>query len=89
MKAELLKLLKMDERNLIQKSKLNWLKLGVKSTSFFLRFLAAKKRKNLISELTNEQGISTTSYREIEELILSFYSTLYERSIVRVITIIV
>lgn len=72
LKAEFLKILKEDERNLIQKSKLNWLKLGDENTSFFHRFLAAKKRKNLISELINDHGHSTTSFREIEVLILNF-----------------
>lgn len=70
-----------EERNLIQKIKLNWLKLGDENTNFFHRFLDAKKRKNLISKLINEQGSSTSSFREIEDIILDFYSSLYSKSI--------
>lgn len=66
-----------DERNLMEKRKLNWLSLGDENSKFFHRFLSAKKRRNLISELINDKGAVTTSYKEIEELILRFYNTLY------------
>lgn len=81
LKAELLEIVKLDERNLIKKSKLSWLKLGDENTSFFHHFLSAKKkgRENLISELTDDQDISTTSFREIERMILNFYSSLYTK----------
>lgn len=73
LKAELLSLYRLEERNLILKSKLTWLKLGDENSSFFHHFLAEKNRRNLISELINEQGILTNSFREIENLILGFY----------------
>ena len=44
-KAEILSIYQFEERNLIQKSKLNWLSVGDENTEFFHRFLNAKKRK--------------------------------------------
>ena len=59
-KSDLLAIYRREERDLIQKSKLNWLKSGDENTSFFHRFLAAKRRHSLISELIDDQG---TPYR--------------------------
>lgn len=53
LRAELMTIYRLEERNLIQKSKLNWLTLGDENSNFFYRFLAAKKRRNLITELIN------------------------------------
>ena len=60
LKADLLELHKREERDLIQKRKLNWMKLGDENTKFFHRFLSAKKRRNLISELVNDQVVNST-----------------------------
>lgn len=49
LRAELFNLYMEEERNLIQKSKLNWIRMGDENTRFFHCFLAAKKRRNLIS----------------------------------------
>lgn len=62
LKVELLERSMIDERNLIQKSKLNWLKLGGENSSFFYHFLAAKKRKNLITKLIDEDGSILSSF---------------------------
>lgn len=59
---------------------MNWLSLGDENSKFFHRFLLAKKRRNLISELVNEQGQITTSFKKIEEIILRFYNSLYTKS---------
>ena len=79
LEADLLELYRREERDLIQKSKLNWMKLGDKHTKFFHRLLAAKKRRNLIFELANDQGVPTSLYMEIEGLILDFYRSLYTK----------
>ena len=50
-------------------------------TSFIHRFLVARKKKNLITELVNEQGVPTKSFRELEGLILDFYGNLYAKSL--------
>lgn len=56
-KGDLMNLYIMEERNMIQKSKLNWLKLGDENTSFFHRYLSTKKRKNIITELVSNYGL--------------------------------
>lgn len=68
LKAELFSLYRTEERNLRQKSKLNWLSLGDENSRFFHRFLAAKKRKNLIKELVGDQGSPTKSFKRLKTL---------------------
>lgn len=53
LKTELLAFYRLEKVNLIQKSKLNWIRLRDENTSFFHRFLAAKKGRNLIPKLVN------------------------------------
>ena len=79
-KSDILAIYRREERDLIQKSKLNWLKLGDENTSFFDRFLAAKKRRSLISKLIDDQGTPTVSFNGIESLIIEFYKSLYTKS---------
>lgn len=43
-KGDLMELYLLEERNNIQKSKLNWLRMGDENTCFFHKFLAAKRR---------------------------------------------
>ena len=73
LQADLLSIYRIEERNQIQKSKLNWLKVGDENSGFFHRFLNAKKRVNLITELMDDIGAVTRSFHDIEGWILSFY----------------
>ena len=70
---------RVEERNCIQKSKLNWLVVGDDNTGFFYRFLNAKKRGNLITKLVDEQGEARKSFWDIERLLLGFFDGLYKR----------
>ena len=79
LQAELLSFYQNEERNYIQKSKLNWLSLGDENTDFFHRFLNAKERRNLITELKDDNGVVSTSFHDIERLVLEFFETLYTR----------
>lgn len=69
----------LEERNLIQKSKLNWLRLGDENTSFFYRFLAAKKTK-LFTEILSLDEVPITSFRAIEGEILHYFEPLYKKA---------
>ena len=80
LQAELLSIYQNEECNYIQKSKLNWLSLGDENTGFFDRILNAKKRRNLKTELKDDNGVASTSFRDIERLVLEFFDTLYKNS---------
>ncbi|XP_038904301.1 uncharacterized protein LOC120090656 [Benincasa hispida] len=80
LKADLLALYQLEEKSLIQKCKLKWLKEGDENTSFFHRFLSTRKRKNLFAKLLNDQDLPTRFTRDIEDIILGFYSLLYSKS---------
>ena len=56
LKANLLELHRREERDLIQKSKLNWMKLGDEDTKFFHRFLAAEKKKIYDFQISERQS---------------------------------
>ena len=45
LKTDLMFLYRIEETSLIQKSKLNWLKLGDENTNFIYRFLGGKKKE--------------------------------------------
>lgn len=47
--------------------------------SLSFHFLAAEKRRNLITELINDQGVATRSFQEIECLILDFLDCLHKK----------
>ena len=51
--------------------------MGDENSRFFHRFLVAKKRRNLISKLLDDQDKLTNSFRDIENIILNFYMSLY------------
>ncbi|TYK07162.1 putative reverse transcriptase - beet retrotransposon [Cucumis melo var. makuwa] len=65
LQADLLSIYRIEERNQIQKSKLNWLKVGDENSGFFHRFLNAKKRVNLITELMDDIGAVTRSFHDL------------------------
>lgn len=73
-KVDLLNLYLLEERNLIQKSKLNWLKLGDENTKFFHRFLSAKRRRYMITELSSDSNMVLHSFRDIESEILGYFT---------------
>lgn len=62
LQAEILSIYRIEGHNFIQKSKLNWLAVVDENTSFFHRFLNAKKKKNLITELKDDEESMTKSF---------------------------
>ena len=49
LEADFLELYRREKRDLIQKNKLNWIKLGDVNTNLFHGFLATKKEKSIVS----------------------------------------
>ena len=61
----------------IQKSKLHWLREGEENSSFFRRWVSARKSKSIISSLVSIDGKTLVTEKEIVDEILSFFSNLY------------
>lgn len=77
LQVDLLMLYVDSERNLFQKNKIQWLKERDENSSFFHKYLAARKRKSVIFELINEYGQTLVNQKDIEEEIFTFFERLY------------
>lgn len=64
---------------MVQKCKVHWLKEGDENSKFFHQYLAARKRKALISELKNVNGIYLLYPRNINAEIIGFSEDLYRK----------
>lgn len=66
------------ERVLTHKCKIHWLKEGDENSSFFHQYLAARKRKTMIIEISDSNGLILLNEQDIEEAIIGFFwPTLY------------
>ena len=55
--SELIKfLLELEEIHVMQRSRAGWLKHGDRNTSFFQAFASARRKKNLIKKINDDQG---------------------------------
>lgn len=64
--AELRKWLSVEEIALMQKSRIQWLKLGDENNQFFFRAMKESYIKNTIDFLYNDQGEKLTEYDDIQ-----------------------
>jgi hypothetical protein len=53
---EIEKLLEMEELHWAQRSRINWLQFGDKNTSYFHNFASARRQKNRIKKLMDDNG---------------------------------
>lgn len=82
LKRDLLGIYILEERNLIQKRKVQWLREGDENTGFFHRVLVVKKRRAFVMELFDVQNNIHLNQPEIEAEIVDFFKTLYSNSII-------
>lgn len=60
-----------------QRSRVDWLKEGDRNTKFFHSKASARKRKNRISGLEDEQGIWNEEEEEVERLFCEYFKDIF------------
>ncbi|KAL6213916.1 hypothetical protein ACLB2K_013355 [Fragaria x ananassa] len=76
--TKLQELLSAEETIWIQRSKSLWLKVGDRNTAFFHRRASNRKQRNTIKGLNNSNGVWVTKPNEIEEIVTSYYNSLFD-----------
>ncbi|XP_059436514.1 uncharacterized protein LOC132169501 [Corylus avellana] len=60
-----------------QRAKMHWLKNGDKNTRFFHECVKQRRRKNIISQIDDEEGRRWSNPREVERAFCSYYQNLF------------
>jgi hypothetical protein len=76
--AELIDLLlKQEEMHWMQCSRANWLRHGDRNTSFFHHYATARRKKNFIKKLKNDQGEWSEGTDQLNPLIFHYFANLF------------
>ncbi|XP_049388958.1 uncharacterized protein LOC125853328 [Solanum stenotomum] len=75
-KVELERWINIEESILMQKSRVQWLKLGDANTSYFHACLKSRKSQKQITQLMSLEGIVLSSGSQVEREITKFYKQL-------------
>ncbi|KAL0320135.1 UNVERIFIED_CONTAM: hypothetical protein Sradi_5275000 [Sesamum radiatum] len=63
-----------------QRGKAQWLKEGDRNTQYFHARASARRPKNSISRLRNEEGVWCDSVEDIQQIILGYFTGLFQSS---------
>jgi hypothetical protein len=70
-------LLEQDEVYWAQRSRADWLQFGDRNTSFFHNFASARRKKNRITKLKNDDGDWVEGTDPLKPLILNYFANLF------------
>jgi hypothetical protein len=70
-------LLEQEEIRWLQRSRANWLQHGDRNTSFFHNFASARRKKNFIKRLKNDDGIWIEGTETLKPLVFNYFSNLF------------
>ena len=63
-----------------QRSRIDWLQVGDRNTKFFHSKATARKRKNFVANLLDDNGVSQVSEKGMSKVVSDFYSDLFQSS---------
>lgn len=78
LKKEWADVLLQEEMLWMQKSRIDWPKLGDKNTRFFHMSTLVRRRKNRVEMLEGDDGEWVTGSSELNKLVVSYYATLFK-----------
>lgn len=70
-------LLTQEETIWSQQSRALWLKAGDRNTTYFQRRASNRRQRNTIKGLHNSDGVWVVGAREIEDVVTSYYKTIF------------
>ena len=80
--AELIEyLLELEEIQVMQRSRANWLKYGDRNTGFFQAFASARRKKNFVKRLKDDEGNWLEGMPELNNHILNYFSHLFSSEV--------
>lgn len=80
LKKELNNVLKQEELLWMQKSRVQWLRVGDKNTKFFHNSTLIRRRRSRIEALLNNHGTWFTDQLQFKDMALEYYTTLFTSS---------
>ena len=78
---ELEQLLQMEEIHWAQRSSINWLMFGDRNTSYYQKFASARKLRNRIGKLKDDQGVWREGTAYLNPLISQYFAGLFSTEI--------
>ncbi|XP_071681651.1 uncharacterized protein [Lolium perenne] len=70
-------LLEQEEIHWLQRSRANWLQSGDRNTSFFHNFASARRKKNHIKKLLNDDNVWVEGTAPLKALVLNYFSNMF------------
>ncbi|XP_039797761.1 uncharacterized protein LOC120662746 [Panicum virgatum] len=70
-------LLEQEELEWVQRARANWLKHGDRNTKFFHQFASARRTKNMIKGLVDDQGVKHEDLGTMKDIVRDFYTNLF------------
>ena len=79
---EIEELLEKEEIYWVQRSRANWLKFGDRNTNFFHNFATARKKRNHIRRLRDDNGVWVEDNETMRSLIADYFQILFSSEVV-------
>ncbi|XP_073363566.1 uncharacterized protein [Aegilops tauschii subsp. strangulata] len=70
-------LLEQEEMEWVQRGRANWLKHGDRNTNFFYMYASARRKKNTIKSLQDENGVVHEGQAEMANIIQAYFTNLF------------
>jgi len=74
-------LLEQEEIIWVQRARANWLKHGDRNTNFFHHYASARKRRNMVKGLVDDQGVRHEDIEEMSSMVRDYLSNLFSSEV--------
>jgi hypothetical protein len=74
-------LLEQEEIIWVQRARANWLKHGDHNTNFFHHYASARKRRNMVKGLVDDQGVRHENIEEMSSMVRDYFANLFSSEV--------
>ena len=71
-------ILQLEEELWVMKSRVNWTIFGERNTSYFHLTTLARRSKNRITSILNDEGVWNHNVEEVKEIFIKYFEKLYQ-----------